>query len=155
MKRLAILAVIGLMGIAIMAAAPVNTSQTQTTATLVVDSQWTTTWIVADSMILNKTDTADTYYHAGASVLIKPGQKLYYGLKDGTAAVVDTHILQLSQDADSAETVEIGCIYIDSLENQADEADSIQFVVAVGGSSKTERVTLTSIRLTGTIVDRD
>ena len=155
MKRLVFLAVIGLMGIAILGAAPVNTSQSQTTASLTVDSQWTTTWVVADSMILNKTDTSYTFYHATATVVIKPGQKLYYGLKDGASAVVDTFILQLAGDADSAMTVQIGVAYIDSLDNQADEADSIQFVMAVSGTSKQERVTVTSIRLTGTIINKD
>lgn len=155
MKRLAFLAAIGLMGIALMAAAPDNNGQSKTTATVLVDSQWTTTWAVAESMIVIKTDSCDTYYHAAATVTIKPGQRLYYGIKDGAAGVLDTFILRLRADADSTETVEIGVDYVDSLRSQTDANDSIQFVVAVGGSSKAERVTVTGIRLTGTVVDMD
>ena len=155
MKKIAFLAVIGLMGIALMAAAPANNSQTQTTATATVDSQWTSTWFLLDSMIVVKTDSCDTYYHATATVTIKPGQRLYYGLKDGTAGGLDTFILRLRADADSTETVEIGVDYVDSLRSQSDANDSIQFVAAVGGSSKSERVTVTSIRLTGTVIDFD
>ena len=156
MRRLAFLAVFGLfLGIAVMAADPAFNGQTQTTATLTVDSQWTTTWIVADSMIVIKTDSCDTYYHATATATIKPGQRLYYGLKDGAAGVADTHILQLDADADSAETVEIGVDYVDSLRSTTDANDSIQFVVAVSGTSAQERVALAGIRLTGTVINMD
>ena len=155
MKKIAFLVAVGLMGIALMAAAPANNSQTQTTATATVDSQWTSTWFLLDSMIVIKSDTCDTYYHATATVLIKPGQRLYYGLKDGTAGVLDTFILQLRADADSAETVEIGVDYVDSLRSQVDANDSIQFVAAVSGNSEVERVLVTSIRLTGTVINFD
>ncbi len=154
-KRIAMLLGLCAIPIMLMAADPDNNSQTQTTATLTVDSQWTATWIVADSMIVIKTDSCDTYYHASATVTIKPGQRLYYGMKDGAAGVVDTFILRLRADADSTETVEIGADYVDSLRSQTDANDSIQFVVAVSGSSKAERVTVTSIRLTGTVVNMD
>ncbi len=155
MKKLAFLAVIGLMGIALIGAAPTNNSQTQTTATATVDSQWTSTWFELDSMIVIKDDSCDTYYHATATVLIKPGQRLYYGIQDGAAGVLDTFILRLRADADSAETVEIGVDYVDSLRSQTDANDSIQFVAAVSGSSNAERVLVTSIRLTGTVINFD
>ena len=76
-------------------------------------------------------------------------------MKDGTAGVLDTFILQLDADADSAETVQIGVFYHDSLLSATDANDSIQFVVAVGGSSEAERVALTNIRLTGAIFPRN
>lgn len=154
-NRLLILFGLVLAGLAVFAAAPANNSQTQTTTTVTVDSQYTTTWQVLDSMIVIKTDSCDTYYHGKAQVTIKPGQKLYYGLKDGAAAVVDTHILELSYEADSAETVEIGCAYVDSLRSQTDANDSIQFVAAAGGSAPPDAVVVDSIRLTGTVIDFD
>ena len=152
MKRLAIL-----MGLLVMPAIllgvgdPANNSQSQTTSTFTVDSQWTGVWAVVDSMIVIVDDTAFTFYHVSATALIKPGQRLYYGIKDGAAAVIDTHILQLPGDADSAETVEIGVSYIDSTVDENTFNDSIQFVCAVSGSSNAERVLLTNIRITGTI----
>ena len=155
MKRLGILVGLLVIPLLLWGAAPANNSQTQTTATALVDSQWTSTWFELDSMIVIKTDTCDTYYHATATVTIKPGQRLYYGLKDGTAGVLDTFILRLRADADSTETVEIGVDYVDSLRSQTDANDSIQFVAAVGGSSKSERVTVTGIRLTGTVINFD
>ncbi len=155
MKRIILLLGVCAIAIGVMAAAPANNSQSQTTATALVDSQWTSTWFLLDSMIVIKTDSCDTYYHATATVTMKPGQRLYYGLKDGTAGVLDTFILRLRADADSTETVEIGVDYVDSLRSQTDANDSIQFVAAVGGSSKSERITVTGIRITGTVVNFD
>jgi hypothetical protein len=155
LKRIAMLLGIAAIPLMIMAAAPTNLSQTQTTATATVDSQWTSTWFSLDSMIIVKDDSCDTYYHGTATVVLKPGQKLYYGLKDGAAGVADTHIIQLPYDADSNETIEIGVDYVDSLRSQTDANDSIQFVAAVAGGSDVERVTVTGIRLTGTVINFD
>ena len=155
MKRIILLLGVCAIAIGVMAAAPANNSQTKTTATSNIDSQWTATWFEIDSMVVVKTDTCDTYYHVTATVLIKPGQRLYYGIQDGVAAVLDTFILRLRADADSAETVEIGVDYVDSLRQQADLNDTIRFVCAVGGSSNAERVLVTGVRITGTVIDFD
>lgn len=155
MKRLGILFVFGLIALATMGPAPAPNGQSQTTATFTVDSQWTATWQMAESMIVIKTDSCDTYYHASATVVLSPGQRLYYGMKDGAAAVVDTHSIELPAYVQQNYTFQIGASYVDSLRSQTDANDSIQFVVAVKGSAPPDQVIITSIRISGTVVNMD
>ncbi len=154
MKRLGFL--IGLLlPIMIWAAAPAPNGQSQTTSTFTVDSQYTSVWQMAESVIVIKTDSCDTYYHASATVILDPGQRLYYGLKDGGAAVVDTHIIQLPSYVQRSYTFQIGASYVDSLRSTTDANDSIQFVVATGGNAPADQVIITSIRISGTVVNFD
>ena len=154
MKKLFLLGLLGLfVAFATMGPAPALNTQSQLTASMVIDSQWTGVWKVAESLIVIKTDTCYTYYHATATVTLQPGQRLYYGLKDGATGVLDTIIAENPDRARKAVTFKIGAAYVDSLKSQTDANDSIQFVAAVAGKGKPQRVTLTDIRLTASIVD--
>ena len=157
MKRFVFLTLLAL-PLMIWAAAPTNNSATSTTASLTVDSQWTgSVWQLAESLIVIKTDTANTYYTFSAQAILRPGQKLYYGFVDG-ATTVPTTIYRVENPlvGYAPDTFLIGASYLDSLLSQTDANDSIGVYVACGGSSIPEKgILLSDIRITAFVANRD
>lgn len=122
-KRIILCGLLAIVPIWLMAAAPTNVGRTVTltgttvltaaTDTMTVDSQWEGAWELVDSVILIKDDTCYTTYTFSAKVTLKPGQKLFYGFKDGGTgtAVIDTNICELPFRARESETFSISAVY--------------------------------------------
>jgi hypothetical protein len=157
LKRLIYLAVLCVVPLTLWAAAPVNNSATELTASTVVDSQyaadaWTS---IGSQMVVSKTDTCDTYYHFSGYITLQPDQRFYVKFLDGAATESTARVYQLPEGSDAAMTIYIGAVYVDSLRSQTDASDSITVKCAVGGDTHWEEVTLVGARLTGTVIDFD
>ena len=145
------------------AADPTNTSVTSTEASNAIDSQHTGTWQLIDSNIVLKDDSCDTYYHVEGTITLHPGQKFYLAFVDGlshasalTADMLNIKTYQLPVSARQSMSLTIGNVYLDSLRSQTDVTDSIYVYCAVlGSNSNVDRVTITSMRLTGTVINMD
>lgn len=157
MKRLILVALLCLPILAY-AAAPTNNSAHQSDASQAVSTQHTATaWTtIADSMIVTKTDTCNTYYMLQGSVILNEGQTLFLGFRDGDAGLYsDTVAYGYPEGAMGPITIKFGHIYFDSLRSQTDAADTIVAVASVRGTGMGESVTLTNCYLTGTVIDYD
>lgn len=159
MKRLGILFGLLVIPLMIWGADPANNSVSKTTATITIDSQHTAAlWELVDSTIVAKTDSADTYYHISGTAAMDAGDRLFIGIATGsTTQPVDTFEISIPKELNigKAVTVYFGFVYVDSLRSQTDADDSIFVRAAVGGSSNPEKVTLTTVRLTGTVINFD
>jgi len=158
MKRLVFL--LGLLALAavLMAGAPANNSRRVTVASATVDSQWTGNWQLIDTLIIVKTDSCETYYHFTATAILKPGQTLYYGFRDGTALLTpnDTHSVSVPFSATSPDTFQIGSSYIDSLLSPTDANDTLKVLMACRGTGVGERrVAVSSVIMTATVFPRN
>lgn len=166
-KRIVLLGLLAIIPIWLMAAAPTNVGRTVTltgtlpvtaaTDTMTVDSGWDGAWELVDSVILIKDDSCYTSYLFTARVTLQPGQKLFYGFKDGGTgtAVFDTNICELPLRAREPKTFTISAQYQDSLLSQTDANDTIKVYVAVAGSTKQERVLLSRCRITSAVTNKD
>ncbi|MCK5603414.1 hypothetical protein KAR91_16130 [Candidatus Pacearchaeota archaeon] len=157
MKKLVIGLALLVMGAVAMAAAPDcnSANETDATATLTAPHD-SVAWNVIDSVIVIKTDTCDTHYHATGQAILQPGQRLYIGWVDGeTATILNQKTWQVPFGSKVAMTVQWGNYYADSLRSQTDANDSIQLVGAVMGTGVTEKIIVTSTILTATVIDVD
>lgn len=164
MKKIAILfAVLNLLAIPFLleAADPTNNSITSTESSTAIDSQHTGVWQKVDSVVVIKDDSCDTYYHVGGTITLQPGQKFYLGFMKGIASAIEASMknkktYQLPVSARQSMSLTVGNYYIDSLRSQDDANDTIYVYCAVQGSNTNQdRVTITNLRLTGTVINMD
>lgn len=157
MKKLIVLAVIGILSLSVMGAAPaINEWAAYLGDTLTVDSQHTASvWELVDSIIIIKTDTCRTVYEFSGYVSLNPSAKLYVGFDDGggkSGAPVDTFIVENPGYSKVFNTY-FSFKYLDSLVSQTDENDTIYFYVAKGGSGSGEGVVIKNGILTAEVLD--
>lgn len=161
MKRIGLLAVIGLLFTGIVwAAAPAQNEWANSLGdTLTVDSQFTSVWELLDSIIVIKTDTCYTLYTISGMAQMTPGDKLYIGFTDGGGApaasgATDTFLVYCDPGLQTSPAyVPFSVTYLDSLIHQTDANDTIYFQAAVGGSGKPDKVVLMNTVLSAQVLD--
>lgn len=139
-----------------MAAAPANNSVHNTVASVSVTAQHdATTWTKADSVVMTYTDTCDAYIHASGTVTLQPEQTLYVSFAKDAGSLTTAQTYSPPEGARDPLTLVFGNLYVDSLLSQTDRVDTIFLYLAVKGTGTGESVAVSSVYMTGTIIDRN
>lgn len=157
MKKLVFVVVLGL-AVTVMAAPPLfNNWMKSLGASTVIDSAYSADqWELMDSIIIIKSDSANTLYTMSGIAVLDINDRLFLGFDDGGGAgglPLDTAIVSNFQNTAGPTRVPFYFSYIDSLRSQTDANDTIYFYMAVGGTGNSEKVTVEDVFLTGTVYD--
>lgn len=161
MKRFLLVAVLAcvVVGGALYADAPDFTGVAAKIAdTVTVTQQWTGKWQpLGGPYIYTETDTCYAVTTVSGIATMDPGDKLYIGariIKTNDSVVVDTFIFSTPPGITGSWRQPFVFQYLDTLDSQTDDIDSLFINAACGGSTGAERIFLENVYINTAILDR-
>lgn len=143
-------------------AAPTFTGDAMLIAdTCTVNIQHTaSTWkpVSTTPMIYTMTDTCFAVATVSGYAVLDPGDKLYIGIRNAAggndSVVVDTFQFNADENQHGQVLLPFTIMYIDSMDSQTDDTDTLFVNAACGGSSVSEYVQLKNVYGSVVIIDR-